>query len=640
MSRDLRSGAYRMIDEAGIFPGMPEAVYHCDPVVHGSLSSTALRTLLLKTPKHALDYVRNGRADTDAFEYGRALHTEFLGVGQEIEVYSGVITKGDRKGQPVDSWATGPAQEFRKKVRAAGRIPLLAGQYGEIRAAVAELRAHPYVAKLLRRVEHYELTAVGQDPDTGEWIRGRLDFAPALDRPVGIILGDYKGLSRDTPIPTPAGWSTMGELTVGDTVFGSDGQPCRVTGKSDVHWRDCYRIKFDDGSTVVCDAEHLWMVTGTRDRPRYSRRYGVLSTEEIRHTLRPYRQAHYQVRTAGALVTSLADLPVDPYVLGAWLGDGDASGGVITGQDGWIFEEIARRGHVVRPSSSRRLAHRIEGLTAALRGLGVLGDKRVPAAYLRASAGQRLDLLRGLMDTDGTWNATRGQAVFVNTDKRLAEAVRELALSLGQRAVVLPYTARGFGLVRQAYFVQWRPTGGVIPFGLPRKAEAARAAAPPRTNRSTRRLIVAVDPIPTVPTQCIVVDSPDSTYLCTEAMIPTHNSKGRTASVEACQWATWEYRYDVQGVHMIRALQWAGAPVDPIATPFVLIYQEATRPYDVTVVELDETWMKRATKDHDTALRAWADCRASGRFPGYGGDDVVLIGQPRKAQYDPYTGEE
>jgi hypothetical protein len=308
VSREQRAGAYRMIDVPGIFPGMPEAVYHADPVTHGSLSSTALRTLLLKAPKHALDYVRSGRADTDAFERGRALHTEFLGVGQEIEVYSGVITKGDRKGQPVDSWSTGPAQEFRRKVREAGRIPLLAGQYAEIKAAVAELRTHPYVAKLLKRVKHYELTAVGQDPDTGEWIRGRLDFAPALDELTAIVLGDYK-------------------------------------------------------------------------------------------------------------------------------------------------------------------------------------------------------------------------------------------------------------------------------------------------------------------------------------------SKGRTASVEACQWATWEYRYDVQAVHMIRALQWAGAPVDPMTTPFVLIYQEAVRPYAVTVVELDEPWMKRAIEDHDLALRTWAECRASKRFPGYA-DDVVLIGQPRKAQYDPYIGEE
>ncbi len=74
--------------------------------------------------------------------------------------------------------------------------------------------------------------------------------------------GAGKALALDTPIPTPAGWTTMGDLACGDAVVGADGRPCRVTGVTDVqHGRDCYRVVFDDGTSVVASAEHLWTAT-------------------------------------------------------------------------------------------------------------------------------------------------------------------------------------------------------------------------------------------------------------------------------------------------------------------------------------------------------------------------------------------
>jgi replicative DNA helicase len=70
-----------------------------------------------------------------------------------------------------------------------------------------------------------------------------------------------KALALDTPIPTPDGWTTMGEIRVGDVVFDETGVPCRVTATTDVMFeRPCYRVRFSDGSSIIADADHLWAV--------------------------------------------------------------------------------------------------------------------------------------------------------------------------------------------------------------------------------------------------------------------------------------------------------------------------------------------------------------------------------------------
>ena len=336
------------------------------------------------------------------------------------------------------------------------------------------------------------------------------------------VLGDYKGLALDTPIPTPGGWSTMGALLPGDRVFDSAGRPCAVTAKSSVHYRRCYRIRFDDGSSVVCDDEHLWLTTSGRLAARYKTSTAVRTTEEIRRTLKLYGQCHHRVQVAGPLNLPEADLPVHPYILGCWLGDGHTAEGRITSADPEVFERLSGCGYGLgaSPPSARCPTRTVYGLRTQLRKSGLLGHKAIPGIYLRAGREQRLSLLRGLMDTDGSWNSTRQQAVYASTDKALALSVRELALSLGQRAVLHIAASTGFGLTVEAYQVTFTPAG-LNPFALSRKA--GKVAVRSET-RSRRRVITAVEDMLTVPTQCITVDSPDGTYLCTEAMIPTHNT--------------------------------------------------------------------------------------------------------------------
>lgn len=129
------------------------------------------------------------------------------------------------------------------------------------------------------------------------------------------------------------------------------------------------------------------------------------------------------------------------------------------------------------------------------------------------------------MDGDGNANPARKQAIFTTVDKRLSDQVCELLCTLGQRPLQSRVVAKGFGKVVDAYPISFRPVG-LNPFSLPRKAcriDPAWAAVGPHTRHA-----ISVEAVPTVPTQCIAVDSPDHTFLCTERMIPTHNT-GKSA---------------------------------------------------------------------------------------------------------------
>ena len=344
---------------------------------------------------------------------------------------------------------------------------------------------------------------------------GFMDRTSAITNTAGEVIGsrveDYKGLDRNTPLPTPTGWTTMGAVQVGDQLFGSDGKPCTVTAKSGIHDRPCYRVSFDDGTHLIADNVHLWEVH--RDSG-----VQVLSTQDMIPLLRAGRggQSDLRIPNTRALDLPDADLPLDPYVLGVWLGDGKASSGEVSRPDLDLFDECARRGF---PSGPGELIDSY-GLRTRLREMGLLNNKHIPAAYLRASRAQRLDLLRGLMDTDGSFTVARKQAVFVGTDKQLCQDVFELVASLGWRPNIYETVRSGFGVTTTCWDVKFTPFDDV-PFLLPRKANLVVV---PESARSRRRLITAITPVPSVPTQCIQVDSANSLYLAGHQMVPTHNT--------------------------------------------------------------------------------------------------------------------
>lgn len=364
------------------------------------------------------------------------------------------------------------------------------------------------------------------------------------------VNGHGKALALDTPIPTPTGWSTMGELQVGDRVFDERGQQCTVVAATEVmHDRPCYRLTFSDGTQIVADAQHQWVtstaqarhsqrnaVANDRVSDRPLRKCGVdqshkrtmpavRTTEEIANSLLVESgcwqgKVNHSVAVAEPLNCVARILPIDPYVLGAWLGDGTSASAEITTHDVEVLEQItACGGYVITKRASTYRYGITQGLNSQLRQAGLLGNKHIPAQYLRASKLQRLGLLQGLMDTDGHVTPY-GRCEFTSVNRHLAEQVHELVLSLGIQARLITGRAMLNGNdCGEKYRVTFTPSLPV--FRLKRKAERCKANVSPRIRS---RFIVACDRISSVPVRCIQVDSPSHLFLASRSMIPTHNS--------------------------------------------------------------------------------------------------------------------
>jgi replicative DNA helicase len=271
----------------------------------------------------------------------------------------------------------------------------------------------------------------------------------------------------------------------------------------------------------------------------------VMTTEQIVRTLRgpsagvPSRQL---ISCAAPLSLPTAPLPLPPYTLGAWLGDRGSGAACVTTADAQLLDNIRADGLVVRrswaplryrlrfprPRAPERAsdccaeaspAHQHEHGTvhAALRSLGVLNDKHIPLAYLRASEEQRRALLAGLLDCAGGIDR-HGHVSFSATQRRLAGDLRELVVSLGYRAALMA-TPRS-GRRRESttrYTVAFTPDDRV--FRLHRRP----GQQPARLGAQTHQ-IVDVRPVASVPVRCVQVDNADHMYLAGPAMVPTHNS--------------------------------------------------------------------------------------------------------------------
>lgn len=358
---------------------------------------------------------------------------------------------------------------------------------------------------------------------------GRFDNILMQRKSGRLLIADLKGLALDTPLATPSGWTTMGAVQPGDQVYDKDGRPATVTAKSATKRIGTYVVTFDDGSKIVCDSEHIWY-TGITGGQSYRQDAQPRSIQEIIETQRNPKNGQNQhvVPVAGVLHAPHASLSIQPYLLGVWLGDGHHMQGTISKEQD-LLDTMRTLGYgigkvTVDKRSSNVLYWTVLGLRTALGAAGLLGNKHIPDAYLRASAAQRTDLLRGLMDTDGTWNKKRRTAVFNSTDKALALQVVELVASLGQRPHIAEYEAKGYGKVVTAYAVEFTPIHGLRPFYLYRKAIQATTSTK-KTKVAERRMIVSIEPGPDVETACISVDAPSATYLAGERMIPTHNTK-------------------------------------------------------------------------------------------------------------------
>lgn len=405
----------------------------------------------------------------------------------------------------------------------------------------------------------YRMSELPEPPPMVLWNPGFPDWGNRVrlaQRNISVVTGHPghgKALALNTPIPTPGGWTTMGDIKPGDTIFDESGQTCSVTLVTPVYLNhDCYKVVFDDGSEIIADAEHLWLTEteAARQSERNWQRRGarntvlprgtdqsdkrifpyVVSTREIASTLIVNGKRNHAVRLSKPIECPEKELPIPPYTLGAWLGDGTSCAAAITcdDRDAEIMEHVAadeipvlRQPRKDRPthwslSDGVKNPHK-DCVSKRLRAMGLWDNKHIPNDYLRASVGQRLELLRGLMDTDGHFS--NGAAEFCTTSRVLADGVYELVCSLGIRTKMDEGRASIYGRDCGEKF-RIRFTTPLQVFKLSRKLAAQSKV----TGRRKYRYIVSCDPVPTVPVRCIQVDSPNRLYLAGRSFIATHNT--------------------------------------------------------------------------------------------------------------------
>lgn len=376
-----------------------------------------------------------------------------------------------------------------------------------------------------------------------------------------MLKGSAAAQPLDAKVLTPSGWTNMGELKVGDPVVDPMGDSTSVvTGIFPQGVTPVYELTFSDKSVTRASHHHLWEIeyswTPTTLAARASKESKsvrkTVTTDWLVENLPKFQRWNRPIKiiptNIGESDFHLNDLTLDPYLLGALLGDGGLTHHTptFTSADQQMFELVSTSlpagvtfSDFIQHTGCRsvRLVHgkgKKNPLTAELERLGVWGkhsyDKFIPEDYKWASSNDRLALLQGLLDTDGTVGKTG--ADFTSTSERLALDVRDLARSLGLSARIFApqkpsttstWVSSEVGRI-QGKRLSWKVSIGrsreVNLFRLDRKVEKQPTVRTQRHSYSLRAITRIEDDV----TQCIMV-SADSHLYVTDDWIVTHNTR-------------------------------------------------------------------------------------------------------------------
>lgn len=371
------------------------------------------------------------------------------------------------------------------------------------------------------------------------------------------FIADEMGLGKlqavSSPVLTPDGWLKMGDIKPGMFVIGRNGLSTKVTAVYPQGVKSLYRVTFSDGSSTLAGEEHLWTVR-TANMAHGGDGWVTVTTGEMMRGETINRNNSngrtYQLSLAvkaqngnRRLQIPIVEpvhysnenetLPIDPYLLGCWLGDGSSNNGQVTSMDQEIHDLFSSEyavGRVEKQQNNRASTITYLGLRTKLRELGLLNNKHIPEMYLRSNPDARLAVIQGLMDTDGT--AGDCSTEFSSSSAKLADGVVELIQSLGGIARVrtrIP-TFTYLGVKKQgalSYRVNIKLPSNMIPFRLKRKVDSyvVPSKYPPA------RYIESIEYSHDEESQCIAVDAPDHLYV-TDSYIVTHNTIQAIATLE------------------------------------------------------------------------------------------------------------
>ena len=394
------------------------------------------------------------------------------------------------------------------------------------------------------------------DDDLQRWVRRFKELTLLVARKNG------KALALDTPINTPDGWKVMKDIHIGDYVFSVDGKPTRVIAESEIFTgHDCYKVTFEDGAEIIADAEHIWTVMTKESRranrreckrhkgwykPEYREKGGYydITTEEMANDFYSLRkdkkglEYKYRVPMQKPVEYSEQKLPLNPYTLGLWLGDGDSDcarmniGAEDLGEMlMWMNlygmnprpQKLCKGKTCFRVSIGNETGERgndKNSITPILWSLNLKNNKHIPDVYMRSSIAQRMELLCGLMDTDGTVSKA-GECEFSQKDRAFIMQFSELLTSLGIKHSIKRKDAICHGKHCEAYRVTFFCDKAHACFKMTRKYKRLKDNLAPRMlNKS----IIGIEKIPSVPTKCIGVEHESHLYLAGHQMTPTHNT--------------------------------------------------------------------------------------------------------------------
>lgn len=370
-------------------------------------------------------------------------------------------------------------------------------------------------------------------------------FMPEQLITIGARTGVGKALDIRTPILTKDGWKTMKDIKVGDIVYGKDGKETRVIFATEIQYnRECYMLNFSNRTSLIADAEHLWEASNYLERRENT--CSIYSTKEMFETQRVNKdkRVNYSISKTNPLIFTHndkdIDLPIDPYILGYWLGDGLTRSLKICGDNkdlDNLTQEMDRAGYYYRiktednlfelkfslfenVSEVYRLEYGKDSLLNRFKNLGLIMNKHIPDIYKKSSTKQRTEILKGLLDSDGCVSKA-GRQEFGVTRKALFEDALEIANSLG----ITPFVNKVKKIkgateeTSNAYSFSFKSDKAY--FKLKRKRDRVLSN---NNQRLGKIYINSIEKTTSVPVKCIQVDNEDHIYLAGKSLIPTHNT--------------------------------------------------------------------------------------------------------------------
>ncbi len=399
---------------------------------------------------------------------------------------------------------------------------------------------YPRMERKLATVKSKSKTVVG-----GFELRHKIDYIPQVGLQENVCASECnlifmcgqgtsgKAQPYDAKVLTPYGFVDMGSLRIGDSICSVEGKVQTVLKIFEQGEKDVFRLTFDDGASTECCGEHLWKVYRKTSKNSFSQPR-IVQLSDMLADMSNNKNVRYAIPMTSAVEFLKQELPIDPYLLGLMLGDGHIrkNMSIFTSADEECVNAFINAGYRVSKRFGDNYDFNISGngFNQNLMELGLTGvhsnSKFVPDLYKRSSITDRIALIQGLLDTDGTVDKC-GHIAFYTISQQLAKDMQWLIRSIGGRCSIShkhpKYTYKGEKKNGQlCYVLNLYTSHNPSLVRLPRKK--ARLFDGFRHGKAElRRRLIKVEPSGRKQCRCILVSNPDHLYI-TDDFIVTHNT--------------------------------------------------------------------------------------------------------------------